>query len=524
MAYCRFVRFSLQIIIYSKRIMKSTKSIQLNICIIAAFFALILAVFSLGAFAASVPDATGQINSSDGAVLRKSSSTSSARVTVLNDNTRVTIHKEVFKSKTSTASKNKWYYVTANGRKGYVRSDLVDNIQYGSVDGKITAKVNYRKGPGTKMKKAGTYKKGAKVTVVLAANPVKSTKGSSYTWYKVKAGSKYYYVCSSKVKLTDNVVVPPESPADPVDPPGDIFTEDPQTGLNDEEFEKYLNDQGFPESYKKKLRTLHKSHPNWGFVAYKTGVSWSAALSKQTSGGTSLVSGVFPASYRDGNKQYEKGWYKASSKVVAYYMDPRNFINESSVYMFEDLSFKSKYQTASVVSAILSPTKLPVYGFTANIFVKAGEKCNTSPVFLASRARQETGNGSDAITGTKILGTKVYNPFNIGAFGGTNPLYNGLLYAYAKGWTTPAKAVEGGSQELAKNYINQGQFTGYYQRFNVRNGAKKVGTHQYMTNIMAPYSEASSTKASYTKYGILNQPLVFEIPVYDGMPASTKLP
>jgi beta-N-acetylglucosaminidase len=205
-------------------------------------------------------------------------------------------------------------------------------------------------------------------------------------------------------------------------------------------------------------------------------------------------------------------------------MDPRNFLNTNSIYMFEDLTYKPKYQTASVVGAILSPTKLPENGFTADIFVKAGQKTNVSPVFLASRARQETGGGSDAINGTKVLGTKVYNPFNIGAFGGTNPLYNGLLYARAMGWKTPEKAVEGGAQELSKNYISKGQYTGYYQRFNVRNGSGKVGTHQYMTNIMAPYSEASSTKTSYTKYGILDQPLVFEIPIYEGMPASTKLP
>jgi beta-N-acetylglucosaminidase len=177
-----------------------------------------------------------------------------------------------------------------------------------------------------------------------------------------------------------------------------------------------------------------------------------------------------------------------------------------------------------VVGAILTSTKLPTYGFTANIFVNAGAANNVSPVFLASRARQETGSGGNAINGTKILGKAVYNPFNIGAFGGTDPLYNGLLYAYSKGWTTPAKAVEGGAAELAKNYINQGQYTSYYQRFNVRNGAGKVGTHQYMTNIMAPYSEALSTQNSYAKYGITNQSLVFEIPIYDGMPESTKLP
>ena len=511
--------------------MDNTKRYLLNVSVVAFMLTALILVCSWGAYAVSAPTATGRVDSSNGAVLRKSSSTSSSRLAVLSDNTKLTIHSEVFKSKTSTAKKYKWYYVTANGKKGYIRSDLVDSIEYGSVKAEITKKVNYRKGAGTRMKYAGVYKKGKSITVVLKATPVYSTRGTSSTWYKVKSGSNYYYVCSSKVKLKEAVSAPPEIQEE--DPPGDGgsggggsegFVEDPGTGMDDAEFEKYLTSQGFPEAYKKKLRVLHKEHPNWGFVAYKTNVAWSTALSKQTKGGTSLVSASYPKSYRDGTKQYEKGWYKANSKVVEYYMDPRNFLNENSIFMFEDLSYKPKYQTASVVSAILSPTKLPGYGFTATIFVDAGKSCNVSPVFLASRARQETGNGSDAINGTKILGKKVYNPFNIGAFGGTNPLYNGLLYAYAKGWTTQAKAVNGGAQELAKNYINQGQYTGYYQRFNVKNGASKVGTHQYMTNIMAPYSEAVSTRNSYAKYGITDKQLVFEIPIYEGMPSSTKLP
>jgi len=369
------------------------------------------------------------------------------------------------------------------------------------------------------MEQAGTYKKGAKITIVLKANPVSSVKGTSSTWYKIKAGTKYYYLCSSKVKLT-------ESTGDQTtDTDTSSAAKDTSaTNLTDKEFEQYMTNEGFPASYKKKLRILHKAHPNWVFVGYKTNISWKTALSKQTSGGTSLVAASYPAKYRNGKKQYEKGWYKANSKVVAYYMDPRNFLNESRIFMFEDLSYKPKYQTKSVVSAILSPTKLPGYGFTASIFVKAGKANKVSPVFLASRARQETGGGSDAIKGKKILGKKVYNPFNIGAFGGKNPLYNGLVYAYGKGWTTPAKAVNGGAKVLANNYIKKGQYTIYYQRFNVRNGASKAGTHQYMTNIMAPYSEACSTKTSYSKYGILNKPLVFEIPIYESMPASTKLP
>lgn len=493
---------------------------KLNTFLTAFLFTAIIALSSYAAYAVSVPAAKGQINSYDGAILRKSSSTASAVLCVLSDNTKVTIHKEVFKSKTGTAKTSRWYRVTANGMKGYVRADLIDHIRYGSVKGKTKAKVGFRKGAGTKMKLAGSFKKGAKVTVVLKASPVYSTRGNSSTWYKVKKGGKYYYISSGKVKLTSGTGKTPAA-ATVIQP---SYTEDPEPNMNDEEFEKYLTGEGFPESYKKRLRALHKSHPDWGFVGYRTNISWKTALSKQTKGGTSLVSGIYPSSYRDGKKQYEKGWYKANKKVVAYYMDPRNFLNENSIYMFEDLSYKPGYHTEAVVSAILSPTKLPGYGFTAKIFVDAGKDNNVSPVFLASRARQETGGGSDAVNGSKVLGTKVYNPFNIGAFGGKNPLYNGLLYAYGKGWTTPAKSVKGGAKELAKNYINKGQHTGYYQRFNVRNGENKAGTHQYMTNIMAPYSEAGSTKISYSKYGIMDKPLVFEIPIYEGMPASTKLP
>lgn len=512
--------FRLLIINYSTKAVNRIKHLQLNILAAVFIFAAVMVLFSASAFAASVPKAKGQINSYDGAILRESSSTSSAVLCVLADNTGITIHKEVFKSKTSTAKKNRWYYVTANGIKGYVRADLVDGIRYGSAQGEMKTASEYRKGAGTEMEPAGTFAEGTKVAIVLKANPVYSARGASSIWYKIRKDKKYYYICSDQVKLSESE----NGDVAVTDQTESVSAAVPDPDMSDKEFEKYLKDEGFPESYKKKLRTLHKTHPNWVFKAYKTDISWKTALSKQTRGGTSLVSGVYPKSFRDGTRQYERGWYKAGSKVVAYYMDPRNFLNESRIYMFEDLTYNPKYQTKAAVGSVLSPSKLPEYGFTASVFVKAGKASNVSPVFLASRARQETGGGSDAIKGKKILGKKVYNPFNIGAFGGTNPLYNGLLYAYRKGWTTPAKAVKGGAAELAKNYINKGQYTTYYQRFNVRNGERSAGTHQYMTNIMAPYSEAGSTKISYSKYKILDKPLVFEIPIYKGMPSSTKLP
>lgn len=496
-----------------KRIFTNKFYLALFVLVLAT---VIFAVASFDSYAASAPNATGKVNSKDGAYIRKSSSVNSNKIVLLKDNTTVIIMREVFKSKTSTSAKKRWYYVSAGTKKGYIRADLVDSINYKFAPAKAKKATNYRKGAGTKMKKKGRFKKNNKMYVCLKANPVSSTKGSNKTWYKVKYGKKYYYVCSSSIKIT--------GPAVSANSLGGVADATTGANLNDKDFENYLNSQGFPESYKIRLRTLHKKHPNWGFEAYRVNVSWNAALAKQTKNKVSLVHGSFPRSYRKSNTQIEPSWYNASNKVVAYYMDPRNFLTEDRIYMFENLSYKPSYQKASAVSAILSGCKLPSYGFTADMFVKAGSKYKVSPTFLAARARQETGGGGDAVSGYKILGTKVYNPFNIGAFGGTNPLWNGLLYAKAKGWTTPAKAVEGGAYELAKNYINKGQNTIYYQRFNVRNGAGSIGTHQYMTNIMAHYSEAYSTKQSYAKYGLTSKPLVFSIPIYNSMPSSTKLP
>lgn len=486
---------------------------RINILIILAAAAVIFAAASSAVSAASVPGASGYIDSGDGAVLRKSASVSSKRITVLGDGTRVKIYKEVFKSKTSASAKKKWYYIKAGGKKGYVRSDLVSDVSYGTVSGKTRTSVNYRRGAGIRMKKSGRFKKNRKIEVCLVATPVYSTRGTSKKWYKLRSGSNYYYVCSSKVKLSSK-----KTPA-----PAPYTDSSPSVNMSDSEFEAYMTSQGFPETYKSRLRALHRAHPNWGFIAYNTGIRWSDAVTKESKKGVSLIHKSYPSSYRNGSSQPESGWYNANSKAVAYYLDPRNFINEKSIYMFEDLSYKPLYQTEGVVNAILAPSKLPSCGFTGRIFVNAGAKNNVSPVFLAARARQESGSGGNAVNGKSSLG-KVYNPFNIGAFGGTNPLYNGLIYAKAKGWNTPAKAVEGGAKELAKNYINKGQHTVYYQRFNVRNGAGNVASHQYMTNITAPYTEALQTRASYNEYGVTKQPIVFEIPVYGSMPSSTELP
>ena len=100
----------------------------------------------------------------------------------------------------------------------------------------------------------------------------------------------------------------------------------------------------------------------------------------------------------------------------------------------------------------------------------------------------------------------------------------GMEYAKSQGWDSKEKAVFGGAKFIANGYIKKGQNSVYFQKFNVANGPSRVGTHQYMTNMSAGYTESISTKNSYSAYGITNESLVFIIPVFSNMPASTSLP
>lgn len=445
-------------------------------------------VFSAGsAFAVTVQNASAQVNSKDGVILRSSSSTSSKKLGTYTNNKSLTVKKVVFKSKTSTSSKNRWYYVSVGGKTGYIRGDLVDNFSYNPVSATLTAATNYRVGPGTKMKKVGRFKKGKEISVVLKAVPVSSTKGSSSTWYKFKYGKNYYYIASSTVKLKTS---------------SNKFAD-----MSDKQFTDYLTKQGFPSTYRSKLLTLHKQHPNWEFVAKKIDLKWATATSRQADS-KKKYSLIYKSGY----------WVVATQKEVAYYMDPRHFLTEDYIFMFETLSYESSYQKTDLVDAILKDTYLSKYGFKSSYFISAGKTYDVSPVHLASRARLETGGAnSPAINGTKYNGKIVYNPYNIGA---NISVSDGLKYAYNNGWFTKEKAVKEGGKIIAQQYVNKGQNTVYLQKFNFSGG---YPSHQYMQNICAPKNEGNITYNSYKKEGKTNTAFKFIIPYYNSMPSSTSL-
>ena len=69
---------------------------------------------------------------------------------------------------------------------------------------------------------------------------------------------------------------------------------------------------------------------------------------------------------------------------------------------------------------------------------------------------------------------------------------------------------------MGSNYINKGQNTLYFEKFNVVN-TSSLYFHQYMGNATAALTEGQSLAKGYSDK---NQAFVFKIPVYNNMPSS----
>ncbi|SFB03299.1 Listeria/Bacterioides repeat-containing protein, partial [Acetitomaculum ruminis DSM 5522] len=290
----------------------------------------------------------------------------------------------------------------------------------------------------------------------------------------------------------------------------------------------YADIAQFPSSYHSYLNALKKAHPNWTFVKQNTNLNWSSVIANEK-GAKSLVPGSYVAAYKDG-AYGSGGWYYASEAAIKYVMDPRNYLNEDSIFAFELLTYNSSYQTKTAVSKVLANSfmsgalrdnKSMTY---ATAFYEIGKSLGVSPLFLACRVYQEQGAAgtSPLISGTYSGYTGYYNYFNIGASGSTNAqvIASGLSYAKRQGWNSVYKALKGGSQIVASSYILAGQDTLYLQKYNVT--SKNTYNHQYMQNIFAPMSEGASEKKAYMNTGSINNTFVFKIPVYNNMPSSAS--
>ena len=261
--------------------------------------------------------------------------------------------------------------------------------------------LNVRSTPGTTGSVVKKLAYGAAVTVVS------ETAGSDgKTWYKIQfssgSGTQEGYVRSDYIKF-------------------------PVSYSYDSTFENYLNSQGFPESYKVSLRTLHTEHPTWVFQAQKTGLNWSDVMAAEGAVGANLVSKSSISSWKSteyGAYDWNTGiwtgfdgssWVAASKDIVAYYMDPRNFLNDTYVFQFLHHAYDSNAQTREGLTSLITGTFL--------------EKTPESTIAATQSVQETTGSGNSPVvnnsgsTGTSgsLQQGESYGPgMSTGTSGGTS--------------------------------------------------------------------------------------------------------
>ena len=320
--------------------------------------------------------------------------------------------------------------------------------------------------------------------------------------------------------------------------------------------EKLDGIENFPESYQPYLEELKKNYPNWSFTALYTNLDWDYVIQNENIFGKNLV----PKSYSDNwkntnpgeyNVEVDSGWVDCSKQALLYTMDPRNFLNEVRIFQFEELSFNSNTNSVDGIEKILYGTEfynqivsyLTSSGSTvtmnkkySDLIYSAGRQSKVSSYHLASRIKQEVGPflSHSSISG-KVSGYEgLYNFYNIGATSSSEPMgaiINGLKYArdgngaseatktkYLIPWNTKERAITGGGIFIGSSYINIGQNNIYLQKFHVsdtNNG--ELFWHQYMTNVLAPYSESNIVYKGYANSNLLDTSINFVIPVYNNM-------
>ena len=325
-----------------------------------------------------------------------------------------------------------------------------------------------------------------------------------------------------------------------------------QSVQSDETFEAYLTAQGFPESYKSQLRILHDKYPHWVFEAQQTKLNWDDVIKAESAVGVNTVENTRPASWKSmqtGAYDWEKedwieidsgGWVAASAEIIAYCMDPRNFLDETNIFQF----IKQSYKASALNASQLAQKKADLTSMVKNTYLdgncegksyvdlimEVAAGTGVCPLNLASMMLHEQGrDGSGGgISGTNDKFPGYYNYFSIGAYKTSTltAVQRGLWYAkgfdsnetsYYRPWNTRTAAVWGGASYYGKNYVNEGQDTLYLKKFNVQ--GSDIYKHQYMTNVQGAIGEGKKVASAYDANARATT-LIFKIPVYDNMPES----
>ena len=273
---------------------------------------------------------------------------------------------------------------------------------------------------------------------------------------------------------------------------------------------------------------LLEQHPEWQFEVLYTGLDFYTAVqgeyehySVDDQGNrhyANLVdTNVYKGAWIAPNPVVTGNWAQASYNGIAYFMDPRNFLNDTDAFQFVDLS--DYYNSGATLESI----QYQVNGTFLNNFAEdvrvSCEHQNVNPYYIIARLFQEQGrNGSATIYMDGGDGKQYFNPFNIGAVNG-NDVATALAKAKEQGWDSMQKGIEGGISFIRQNYLDANQNTLYLNKFDVNpNSPGGFYSHQYMQNLSAAYSEARTFRSAYVDTGTLDNTIKFIIPVYENMP------
>ena len=218
---------------------------------------------------------------------------------------------------------------------------MFDSYAYtGAATVKATS-LNVRSGAGTGYSSVGRLAAGAAVTVI---GEQRGTDGN--TWYQIQ------YTGTGGAVNTGYV--------------SSVYIRLPVAYTKDSNFEAYLTSQGFPESYKNGLRQLHAQYPNWVFKAKNTGLDWNTVIENESVLGRNLVATGSVSSWKSvANGAYNwdnstwtgfdgSNWVAASEDIIRYYMDPRNFLDETYVFQFLNHEYDANTQTKEGLNSLIS--------------------------------------------------------------------------------------------------------------------------------------------------------------------------
>lgn len=275
------------------------------------------------------------------------------------------------------------------------------------------------------------------------------------------------------------------------------------------------------------IQALKNKYPNWNFKILYTDLDWNEVIQNEYTGHKKSPKNLVykSANYQGawicsicGDTPYDNGsWKCASEEAIKYMMDPRNSLNESDIFQFEELS-----NSGCNIETLKIMTKGTFLEGHEQGIIDASNINNVNPYYIVARLIQEQGKGGTVLTSGKGYNNQYvgyYNAFNIAASGNSTGeiLTNALIYAQRKGWTTLEKSITEGISFLATQYIHKGQNTLYLQKFDVE-ATNGLYTHQYMQNILAAENEGITLRNTYIETNTMSAQHTFIIPVYKNMP------